>query len=128
MELHDGTVTHASDGLGHGSEFTVELPVIKGASSNDQPANEAAAKTTASLRSLVVDDNMDTADTLTLLLQLIDEYEVATANDGIKALKLASTFQPDVILLDLGLPGADGYEVDRQVRKQPGFETSCWWR
>jgi PAS domain S-box-containing protein len=121
VELHSGAVTAHSDGLGHGCEFTVELPVIKGPSSNDQASHEAAETTTASLRVLVVDDNMDTADTLTLLLQL-DEYEVATANDGIKALKLASTFHPDVILLDLGLPGVDGYEVAKQVRQQPGLE------
>ena len=81
VELHGGTVMVHSDGLGRGSEFTVELPVIKGQSSTDRVAAEAAEKTTASLRVLVVDDNMDTADTLTLLLQL-DEYEVAKANDG----------------------------------------------
>jgi CheY-like chemotaxis protein len=69
---------------------------------------------------LVVDDNVDAAHCLALLLQL-NRCEVRTAHDGANALKVADSFQPDVILLDIGLPGMDGYEVARRLREQPAF-------
>jgi CheY-like chemotaxis protein len=70
---------------------------------------------------LVVDDNQDAADSLALLVQVAG-HEVRTAHDGPTALEVAKTFRPEVVLLDIGLPRMDGYEVARQLRKQPGLE------
>jgi PAS domain S-box-containing protein len=121
VELHGGTVIAHSGGPGQGSEFTLELPVIPRPAVPPVEAAGAHEPATGLLRVLVVDDNLDTADSLALLLKL-QGYEVGTANDGIKALQVASAFRPDVILLDIGLPGADGYQVALRVRQQKGLE------
>ena len=71
-------------------------------------------------RILVVDDSLDTADSLAMLLKL-DGYEVRTANDGIGALNVAREFRPDFMLVDIGLPGADGYTVAERVQREPGL-------
>ncbi len=73
-------------------------------------------------RVLVVDDNRDAADTLALLLELLG-HEIRTANDGTQALEAAEAFRPDVVLLDIGLPGMNGYEVCRRLREKPWGES-----
>jgi signal transduction histidine kinase len=121
VELHGGTVHAASAGAGCGSEFVIRLPLLDDA--EDEAASSLPeATTTAERRAqriLVVDDNVDAADSLALLLRL-DGHDVALAYDGAHALDLARSASPHVVLLDVGLPGMDGYEVCRQLRAR-GF-------
>ncbi|HEX3871793.1 MAG TPA: ATP-binding protein, partial [Pirellulales bacterium] len=122
LELHGGTISARSDGPGKGSEFVVELPTTplpKVTPPKVTRSSEPIAA--AALRVLVVDDNLDTADSLAMLL-LLKGYDVTTANDGIKAVEVAMAFLPDVVLLDIGLPGADGNEVARRIRQQKELE------
>jgi PAS domain S-box-containing protein len=120
VQMHGGTVEAHSDGLGHGSEFVVRLPVL---TPTPQPAQAGAAHygvagRASGQRILIVDDNVDAAESMSLLLQL-NGHEVMFAQDGSAALALSSTFHPKVILLDIGLPGLDGYSVAQKLRKQP---------
>jgi PAS domain S-box-containing protein len=119
VELHGGTVGAHSAGIGHGSEFTVRLPVLVGTLKLAPPERTVSepAPTTAR-RILVVDDNQDSATTLAMLLEL-SGHEVRTANDGLEAVEAAGTFRPHVVLLDIGLPNLNGYEAARQIREQP---------
>jgi len=119
VELHGGTVGAHSAGIGHGSEFTVRLPILVETLKLAPPKPTATepAPTTAR-RILVVDDNQDSATTLAMLLKL-SGHEVHTANDGLEAVEAAGTFRPHVVLLDIGLPNLNGYEVARQIREQP---------
>jgi PAS domain S-box-containing protein len=115
VELHGGTVQASSDGSGMGSTFTVRLPVI---SAPDLTIYEQASLPAAAcrpLRVLIVDDNDDMRETLGILLTQ-DGHEVHLANDGPSGLKAALTFQPEIGLLDLGLPGFDGYTLARSIR------------
>ncbi len=119
VEMHGGTVEAYSDGPGQGSEFVVRLPALAG--STAAPAGEESAGgewVGAPCRVLVVDDNQDAADSLAMLLRL-DGHEVHTAHDGPSALEVAREFLPRVVLLDLGLPGLDGYQVARRLREGP---------
>jgi CheY-like chemotaxis protein/two-component sensor histidine kinase len=117
VELHGGTVEARSDGPGKGSAFTVRLPVR--ASGEDFAVNGAAADGPARPRRvLIVDDNPDAADTLALILRARGHL-VRTASDGPSALTEAAAFRPEVVLLDIGLPGMDGYEVARRLRAMP---------
>lgn len=119
VEMHGGTVRAFSDGPGRGSEFVVRLPVLPEA----LPVVPAAAERerpapVAGLRILVVDDNHDSAETMALLFQ-IDGHETREAHGGAEAIRMAEEFRPDIVLLDLGMPGMDGYEVAREIRKTP---------
>lgn len=120
VEMHGGTITAESPGPGHGSTFTVTLPMRTGAS----PDHEAGAEYAdawhlppARRRVLVVDDNVDAADTLTLLLDTMG-CETRTVYDGEAALREAAAFHPDLVLLDLGLPGLDGAAVCTRLRQE----------
>jgi PAS domain S-box-containing protein len=116
-ELHGGTVTAASDGVGRGAEFTLRLPLC-GAPAEDNGGVVAARDPHAvKLRILVVDDNRDTANMEAMLLKNLG-HEVATAFDGLEALEAARTFSPDVVLLDIGLPELDGYGVAKRLREE----------
>jgi PAS domain S-box-containing protein len=115
--MHGGTVTASSAGPNQGSEFVVSLP----APENAIPPVQAVKTPSQSLdprNILVVDDNVDAAQSLTLLLG-VSGHNMRTAHDGSQALELAQEHPPDLILLDIGLPGMDGYEVARRVRKLP---------
>ncbi|HEX6996898.1 MAG TPA: PAS domain S-box protein [Gammaproteobacteria bacterium] len=118
VELHGGTVEARSEGAGRGSELVVRLPV---AVSRPGLLGVPAAQPSriATKRIMVVDDNADGADSLARLLELMG-HETVTAYDGAAALALAKSFPADVILLDLGMPGIDGFEVCRRLREQPG--------
>jgi PAS domain S-box-containing protein len=116
VELHGGRVRAMSPGTGQGSEFVLELPVLDAEASADALRPVAAAQSTT--RILVVDDSLDAADSLAMLLKL-EGYEVRTANDGIEAVTVAREFRPDVMFLDIGLPGADGYTVAERIRRDP---------
>ncbi|MFD0738488.1 GAF domain-containing protein [Lysobacter koreensis] len=117
VELHGGTVSAASAGPGQGSAFTVRLPAAaRHAPTTDGPAAGAAPAATA-LRILVVDDNHDAAAMMRLLLEM-ESHLVRVAGDGPQALEVAAEFQPDLIFLDIGLPGLSGYEVAARLRAQ----------
>ncbi len=121
--LHGGSVRALSEGAGQGSEFVVRLPIIteRSAEVHAELADAAAATTAASpgWRILVVDDNEDAAASLSLLLDM-GGNETAMAHDGLEALQMVETFRPEVVLLDLGLPKLNGYEVARNIRSRPG--------
>ncbi|WP_139559712.1 ATP-binding protein [Methylotetracoccus oryzae] len=121
VEMHGGRVDVRSDGAGQGSEFLVHLPLaVEPTVGIESPAASRAASIGVSAgRLLVVDDSRDAADTLALLLQT-SGAEVRVAYDGPSALKVVSEFKPAAVLLDLGMPGMDGYETARRIRELPG--------
>jgi signal transduction histidine kinase len=125
VEMHGGAVEALSDGPGQGSEFVVRLPVLVEGPEAAGPAAEAppaAAPPGPSRRVLVVDDNHDAADSLALLLKMMG-HEVRTAYGGAAALAASRSWRPEVVLLDIGLPGLDGYAVGRRLRdERPGEE------
>ncbi len=124
VEMHGGTIGVRSDGPGKGSEFSIRLPCLADAAPVPPPAptEDAALQPAADrLRVLVVDDNRDAIDSLELLLGG-EGYEVLVAYDGESALSLATTMHPDVVLLDIGLPGMDGYAVARTLRQRLGHK------
>ena len=121
VALHDGRVEARSAGEGRGSEFIVRLPVAAMSADTSPPAPAPVDETPRRLvsrRVLVVDDNEDSAESLALLLRL-DGHLVQTAHDGEAALEAADRFQPDAILLDLGMPRLNGYEVCERIRLRP---------
>jgi CheY-like chemotaxis protein/two-component sensor histidine kinase len=113
--LHDGAIEARSEGPGHGSEFRVRLPAGS-MRVNDAPTATNEPATRDRLDVLIVDDNRDVASSLSTFLQLIG-HDVRVAHDGERALQLAEEFHPQTMLLDLGMPGMDGYEVCRRIRK-----------
>lgn len=123
VELHGGQISVHSAGVDEGSEFTVRLPALPETAVPAAPAETEAAQAMPLMRYriLVVDDNMDTAESTALLLQL-EGHEVQTALDGPSALEAATMFHPQIVLLDIGLPGLDGYEVARRLRALPELE------
>ena len=118
VTLHDGKVEARSSGVGRGSEFIVRLPVVSIGAAAIEPPAEPASRPVVSRRVLVVDDNRDSAESLALLLRLTGHL-VETAHDGAEALDAAERFQPDAILLDLGMPRLSGYEVCERIRARP---------
>lgn len=120
VELHGGTVAASSEGLGHGSTFVVRLPVLpEGTMPERSPEADAETVIVASRRRiLVVDDNDDAAQSTAALLRL-DGHDVCVERDGTSALACIEAFRPEVVLLDIGLPDIDGYEVARQIRSMP---------
>lgn len=121
--LHGGSVAAHSDGPGHGSTFTVRLPLTTASAvpqAGPPPvAATARAEPGTGLRILVVDDNEDAAESLALILQM-DGHMARVAHGGRRALALAVQMQPQVVILDIGMPEMDGYEVARRLRELPG--------
>ncbi len=123
VEMHRGTVQATSPGLGRGSEFVVRLPALPERpepAAGPPPAERPPGPAAPRRRILVVDDNVDAADTLALLLR-VDGHEVRVVYDGEAALAAVAAGPPDVVLMDIGLPRLDGYEVARHLRQQPGL-------
>ena len=121
IEMHGGTVTVSSDGPGKGSEFVVCMPLA------EVPTNETAHRQDetsglAPCRVLVVDDNRDAADSMGLLLESLGA-NVKVVHDGQSALSLLENFRPTVVLLDIGMPKVDGYEVARRIRARREFQS-----
>jgi len=115
VTLHDGQVSARSGGAGCGSEFVVRLPTVDAPEPSPAVA-DVPAPPVASRRILVVDDNEDSAESLAILLRM-GGHDVQTAHDGERAVAVAETFQPGVILLDLGMPKLNGFEVCRLIRQ-----------
>jgi PAS domain S-box-containing protein len=123
VEMHGGSVEAHSDGPGRGSEFVARLPLALAGQAPQEPERQAAAtpprKRPPVLRVLVVDDNREAANSLGLLLKLVG-HNVRVAYDGPAALEAARTFQPQVLLQDLQMPGMSGLQVARRLREQHG--------
>jgi CheY-like chemotaxis protein len=119
--MHGGYVEARSDGPGKGSEFIIYLPLLSAKTElvshswSALPASEAPPV----LRVLVVDDNYDAAESMALLVKLWG-HETRIVHDGRSAVDICQTYKPDVVLLDLGLPGMSGYEVAQHLRKEYG--------
>lgn len=122
VELHRGRVEARSEGLGLGSEFLVYLPLWQG--TTDNPEDMTALQSELVLvprRVLIVDDNHDAAESTALIVGAAG-HTVEVAYDGPMALSIAASFKPEVALLDIGLPGMDGYELAKRLRQLPGME------
>ena len=129
-ELHNGTVEVLST-LKQGSEFIVRLPVKSGEgrvasdekveSRTDLTTHHSPLANPPPLRILVVDDNVDTVLSFSMLLRA-SGHDVQTAHDGLKAVQAAIEYRPDIVLLDIGLPGLNGYEVAKQLRAHPDLK------
>ena len=119
VEMHDGSIEARSNGPDQGSEFVVRLPLFIQPPQEPPPRSDGPRATALSgCRILVVDDNKDSADSLGMLLRLKGN-EIRTAYDGLEAVEVAETFHPELVLLDIGLPKLNGYEVARRIRQQP---------
>jgi CheY-like chemotaxis protein len=120
VELHGGSVRAHSDGPGQGSEFSVRLPALTSPEClGTSPSGSAESVCTAlGRRILVVDDNVDAAESVALLLRL-GGHQVRVAHNGEAALRAVDAEVPDLALLDIGMPGMDGYEIARRLRQQP---------
>jgi CheY-like chemotaxis protein len=120
VELHGGRVSAFSGGRGRGSTFTVRLPLRPGTPHAQAPAALAGVQEPGAaggpLRVLVVDDNIDAADSLVALLEILG-HTTMVAHDGLQGLDAAREFVPDLVLLDIGLPGMSGHEVAREIRR-----------
>ena len=124
VEMHGGSVSAFSEGLGKGSEFQIRIPLVvedhlQAAEASSPPAMQAVSSTT--LRLMIVDDNEDAAGSLAMLCELWG-HEVRVASSGAEALQMIANVRPHLILLDIGMPTMDGYEVARRLRKMPGVE------
>ncbi|HKA60141.1 MAG TPA: ATP-binding protein [Gemmatimonadales bacterium] len=118
VELHGGSVIAQSDGPGRGSDFVIRLPVVVDTQLPVRPPSpEPRLRPTQRRRVLIVDDNHDSADSLAMLLKL-SGHETRVAYDGEQALGEAASYQPDCILLDVGMPKLNGYEACRRIRAQ----------
>ena len=121
VELHQGRVEATSDGPGSGSTFTVILPCISAVEPQQQRAAAACRSKgfpeVYGRRVLVVDDNVDAAESTAAFLRL-EGHEVKAVHDGLQALASLKVFDPHVVVLDIGLPGLDGYAVARQLRER----------
>jgi CheY-like chemotaxis protein len=118
VEMHGGSVTARSEGPGRGTEFIVRLPVMKLNAADSKPPVNGDGPSPGGRRVLVVDDNRDAATSLSMLLK-ISGNETIIAHDGPSAVDAAESFRPEVVLLDIGLPRLNGYEVARAIRERP---------
>jgi PAS domain S-box-containing protein len=125
VEMHGGSVTAHSAGAGQGSEFVFRLPLLSEHAGDQTEGVRARAGRpsgqAASRRILVVDDLVEVAESMAALVREAFGHEVRTAHDGPSALRVAADFRPELVLLDIGMPGMDGYEVARRLRQQSGM-------
>ncbi len=118
IEMHGGSIAVASEGTGRGTELTLRLPL---AERQFVPRDDTAQRDAdlGGHRVLIVDDNTDAAETLSVLMRTLGTNEVQTAANGADALHAGGSFAPDIVLLDLKMPGMDGFEVARRIRQEP---------
>jgi len=122
VQMHGGTVEARSEGPNRGSEFIIHLPAASRPLVSRSPViSPLPAVGGAPCRILLVDDNVDAAASLGKLLQLLG-HDVRLAHEGKSAIDTARRYHPDVVVLDIGMPGFDGYEVAKQLRREPGFD------
>jgi len=122
VELHDGRLMASSAGLGLGCEFTIKLPLLRDPSIPATTTTlEQIEPVGPSLNVLVVEDNVDAGDSLSMLLRL-NGHKVRVARTGPSALQMCATARPDIVLLDIGLPGMDGYQVAKRLRERRDFQ------
>jgi signal transduction histidine kinase/ActR/RegA family two-component response regulator len=119
-ELHGGRIEAHSDGPGRGSVFVMHLPVLATIDRPPPPQGLGLCPTATRVRVLLVEDDLDAAEGMTMLLELLG-HEVRTVHDGIAALTEAARTLPEVVLIDIGLPQLDGYEVAARMRSMPGM-------
>jgi signal transduction histidine kinase/ActR/RegA family two-component response regulator len=121
IEMHGGSVSAASEGANQGSTFSVRLPLAaEEAGPETEPRDVESGDQQSKGRILVVDDNEDAAELLSMMLEQ-SGYHTSTAYDGPSALTGVESFQPDIVILDIGLPGMSGYDVARALRGNPRF-------
>ena len=118
--MHGGSVEAVSGGMDRGSEFVVRLPLSEIPDRGGAVEAETTVPPPSGLRVLVVDDNHDAADVLSILLESMG-LNAKAVNSGPAALAALPNYQPNVILMDIGMPGMNGYEVARHIREQPQF-------
>jgi len=119
VELHRGGIRARSRGLGNGSRFLFWLPALPaGVAVPTARRNGTQASERQGRRLLLVDDNVDAVESLAILLKA-DGHDVRTAHDGASALAMVESFQPDLVVLDIGLPGMNGYEIAQRIRSRP---------
>ena len=121
VDLHGGNITATSPGVGQGSEFTVRFPLVAAPTSQEAKPEPAGGVTDLGRHILIVEDNRDGRESLAMLLELVG-HKVEVAEDGQRGVELALAVRPKVILIDIGLPVIDGYEVASQVRTALGSE------
>ena len=117
-EMHGGSASVASEGPGKGSEFTVRLPLVEAAVQSGTTPDRPAAAPRRNI--LIIEDNADARETLRTLLTIFG-HSVETASDGLAGLEKALALQPEIALVDIGLPGLDGYEIARRIRASRGL-------
>jgi CheY-like chemotaxis protein/two-component sensor histidine kinase len=117
-EMHGGSIEARSAGEGQGSEFIVRLPVLNRPAVAPSSGTDVESESQPQRRVLVVDDNRDSADSLAMLMEITGN-KAYLAHDGVEAVEAIEKHRPEVVLLDIGLPGLDGHEVCRRVREQP---------
>jgi PAS domain S-box-containing protein len=117
VELHGGTVEAKSEGLGKGSEFIVRIPAVPAQREQVQSPEGTTATAQKPRRVLIADDNVDSATVLAILLRA-SGHEVQTVHDGMAALESSKSFRPDLVILDIGMPKVNGYDVARQIRSR----------
>jgi CheY-like chemotaxis protein len=113
VELHEGTLEAFSDGIGKGATFVVRLPAIS--TERCQPAGPSPRRVASSCRVLVAEDIPDAAEMMRLMIEAMG-HDVRVAADGVQAMEVAQVFQPEIALLDIGMPRMDGYEAARRIR------------
>ena len=125
VEMQNGRVEARSDGPGRGSEFVVTLPLLAGDAARSQDAESRADRPApAGRRILVVDDNVDAAESLVAVLNELG-HEVRMVTEGKRVMDVARGFQPDAVLLDISLPDISGYDLASELRRSPTFERVC---
>ncbi len=123
VAMHGGTIEAHSEGEGRGSEFIARLPILTSPVQKIEPSGTDDLVAPPARRILVADDNVDAAESMGQLLELLGN-SVRIANDGLKAIDVAESFQPDLILLDIGMPKLNGYETCRRIREQTWGKTA----
>jgi CheY-like chemotaxis protein len=121
VDLQEGQVSAASDGLGRGAEFTVRLPLVHAPAAQDRKQTDLPDKTHRSYRILIIEDNQVAAKNTQIFLAE-DGHTVQTAYTGSSGIEAARRFQPEVVLCDIGLPGIDGYAVAQALRQEVGLK------
>ncbi len=124
VQMHGGSIDAKSAGVGRGSEFMIRLPVVPDVDGTMSTPSATVTSQKKALKILVAEDNRDSAATIAILLGSLG-HQVEIAHDGSEALKMAGEYQPDAILVDLGLPVLSGYDVAKRIRQQSALRKAC---